>query len=73
MPKEPPLAFPTQVGTKWVYERNGAEETIVITAVKEEKGGAKLVTLERVAADETRIPYTVERVSAAWGKGFLRG
>jgi hypothetical protein len=47
MPKDPPLTFPTTVGTKWVYELpNGSEQTIVISEVKEEKDGAKVVTME---------------------------
>jgi hypothetical protein len=64
MPKDPPLTFPTAVGTKWVYEiPNGGEQTIVISAVKEEKDGAKVVTMEYVDAGK-RNPYQVRRVSS---------
>lgn len=41
------LYFPTTVGTKWVYDRNGKEETETITAV-EKKAGAYIVTVEGI-------------------------
>lgn len=63
MPRDPPLNFPTTVGTKWVYKlANGGEQTIVISAVKEEKDGSKLVTTEYVE-DGKRTPHQVKRVS----------
>jgi hypothetical protein len=63
MPKDPPLTFPTTVGTKWVYTlANGAEQTIVISEVKEEKDGSKLVTTEYVENGQ-RTPHQVKRVS----------
>ena len=63
MPRDPPLTFPTAVGTKWVYELpGGGEQTIVISAVKEEKDGSKLVTME-YEEDGKRAPYQVRRVS----------
>jgi hypothetical protein len=63
MPREPPLIFPTTVGTKWVYELAGGRElTIVISAVKEEKDGSRVITMEYVE-DGKRTPYQVRRVS----------
>jgi hypothetical protein len=63
MPRDPPLAFPTTVGTKWVYELpSGGEQTIVISEVKEEKDGSKVVTMEYVEGGK-RTPYQVRRVS----------
>jgi hypothetical protein len=63
MPRDPPLNFPTTVGTKWVYQlAGGGEQTIVISEVKEEKDGSKLVTTEYVA-DGKRTPHQVKRVS----------
>jgi hypothetical protein len=63
MPRDRPLEFPTRVGTKWVYERNGVEETHVISETKDEKDGTRLVSIERVAEDGTLTPYWVERVA----------
>lgn len=65
MPKDPPLAFPTKVGTTWVYEGNGGTQTITISEVTEEKDGAKLVTTERVLEDGKRAPHMVRRISGA--------
>jgi hypothetical protein len=63
MPRDPPLTFPTTVGTKWVYELpSGREQTIVISEVKEEKDGSRVVTMEYVE-DGKRTPYQVRRVS----------
>jgi hypothetical protein len=63
MPRDPPLTFPTTVGTKWVYELpGGREQTIVISAVKEEKDGSRVVTMEYLE-DGKRTPYQVRRVS----------
>lgn len=64
MPRDPPLAFPTQVGTTWVYEGIDDERTVVISAVKELKDGSKLVTTENVGPDGKRTPDMVRRVSA---------
>jgi hypothetical protein len=65
MPKDPPLAFPTRVGTTWVYDGAYGKLTIVISAVKEAKDGAKLVTTEIVGEDGKRTPHMVQRISAA--------
>jgi hypothetical protein len=63
MPRDPPLTFPTAVGTKWVYELpGGREQTIVISEMKEEKDGAKVVTMEYVENGK-RAPYQVRRIS----------
>lgn len=62
MPKDPPLPFPTTVGTTWVYVGSSGEQTIVISAV-EDKDGAKLVTTEYVSADGKRSPHMVQYVS----------
>jgi hypothetical protein len=63
MPKDPPLTFPTRVGTKWVYETGSGDMTVVISEVKEEKDGARLVTAEQISADGTRTLYMVWHVS----------
>ena len=57
MPKAPPFYHPTAVGTKWVYSRFRADETHVITAVEEKKGGAKVVTIETVIAEGKTKPF----------------
>lgn len=45
--ERPALYFPTQVGTRWIYqESDGRERTEAVTAV-EERGSAKLVTVSR--------------------------
>jgi hypothetical protein len=60
--KDPPLSFPTAVGTKWVYEGDFGEHTQVISKV-EDKGGAKIVTTEHVLADGKRSPHMVQSIS----------
>jgi hypothetical protein len=62
MPRDPPLGFPTRVGTTWVYEGNYGKRTIVISA-KEEKGEYTLVTTEWVDDAGKRTPHMVTRVS----------
>ena len=63
MPRDPPLTFPTAVGTKWVYAlTGGGEQTIVISAVKEEGDGSKVVTMEYVEGGK-RTPYQGRRIS----------
>lgn len=44
---EPPLYFPTKVGTKWVQSTPDGERTFEVTAV-EEKDGATLVVVTQV-------------------------
>jgi hypothetical protein len=63
MPRDPPLIFPTTVGTKWVYELpGGREQTIVISEVKEEQDGSRVVTMEYVE-DGKKTPYQIRRIS----------
>jgi hypothetical protein len=62
MPKDPPLAFPTSVGTTWVYECASGSATIVISDVTVQDG-AKLVTTEWVGENGARTPHMVTRVS----------
>jgi hypothetical protein len=64
IPKDPPLAIPTRVWTTWVYTGNRDTQTIVISEVKEEKDGAKLVTTEKLDEDGKMTPFVVERISA---------
>ena len=52
---EPVLYFPTKVGAGCVCDRNGVEETAVVTKV-ERKGDGWLVTREAVEADGRRQP-----------------
>ncbi len=63
MPKDPPLAYPTRVGTTWVYDHSGADRTVVVSRV-EDRDGAKLVTTEFVGGDGRRTPHAVVAVSA---------
>lgn len=64
MPPGPPLAFPTAVGTTWVYALDaGGEQTLVVTAAEEEKDGSRRITLEAVEGGK-RVPHQVRRVSA---------
>jgi hypothetical protein len=65
MPRDPPLTFPTSVGTTWVYEGVDSERTVTITAVEVEDDGSKLVTTEYVGNDGKRTPEHVLRVSSA--------
>jgi len=62
MPKEPPFAFPTKVGTTWVYEVEGKEKTLVISRSENETGGT-LVTTEWVIANGNRTPHMVISVT----------
>ncbi len=62
-PKEPRFAFPTKVGTTWVYEVFGKEQTLVISQ-SEDKPKGKLVTTEWVQADGKRTPHMVHLVTA---------
>lgn len=64
MPKHPPLIYPAAVGTKWVYEANGGEVTIVASKVEDADGGAKRITLDRVNADNTRAHHMTLLVGA---------
>lgn len=61
-PKDPPLAFPTRVGTTWVYEGTSGKQTLVISEVKE-KDGAKLVTTVWVSEDGKRTPNMVQLIN----------
>lgn len=62
--KQPPLYFPTKVGTKCVYDQNGTEETVVVTEV-ERKGDGWLVTRELQPKVGKRRPKDVVHVSPA--------
>ncbi len=62
MPKDPPFAVPTRVGTKWLYDRQGTDVTLIITKV-EDKDGAKLVTTEWVGEGGKHTPHMVVSVS----------
>src|SRR4051812_48582721 len=56
------IYFPTTVGAKWVYERDGREdESVVVSAV--EKEGDELI-VSRVGADGTSTVYAKMVVSA---------
>src|SRR5262245_6269367 len=64
MPRDPPLTFPTTVGTKWVYElAGGGTQTIVISEAKEEQDGSRVVTMEYVEGGK-KTPYQVRRISS---------
>ena len=61
MPKEPPLYFPTKVGTKSVYLSNGSDfkshtSVQIVTAVENGKDGAKIVTVSSVHPDGHAYP-----------------
>jgi hypothetical protein len=55
VPKEMPPYFPTQVGTKWVYQDGDTEEVQVITAVEESTKG-KVITVGKVK-DGQVVPW----------------
>lgn len=59
--KAPPLYFPTTVGATWVYERDGGEEAVSVSAV--EKDGDDLV-VSRTSADKRGTKYSPVVVSA---------
>lgn len=63
MPKDTPFSYPTTVGTTWVYDLGGREDTRTISKV-EDKDGAKLVTTEHVLADGKRSHHMTLSVSA---------
>jgi hypothetical protein len=50
--------YPTQKGTKWVYEYDGGELTHVVTAV-EDKDAGKLVTVEKEVSGKITPLWTV--------------
>ena len=50
--RPPVYYFPTKVGTKLEYEEPSRQLTLVVTGVSD-RGGAKLVTVGRVAGDES--------------------
>lgn len=55
--------YPAVVGTKLVYDTNGAEETRVVTAVDRVEGGT-LVTTEYLRPDGTKAPHMKVKVTA---------
>lgn len=55
MPKAAPFAHPTAVGTKWVYERGGQDETWVVTAA-EKKDQVTLIDIRFIRPDGTSAP-----------------
>jgi len=62
MPKEPAFAFPTKVGTTWVYEMGGKDKTLVISESEDAREG-KRVTTEWVEPDGKRSPHMVRLVT----------
>jgi hypothetical protein len=63
MPKDQPFAFPTAIGTTWVYlDANGTESTVQISSV-EVKNGQKHVVTEWVNADGTRRHHMTRALS----------
>jgi len=68
MKKPPVYYFPTKVGTKLEYEEPSRKLTMLVTAVSE-RGGAKIVTVGQVAADESVKPLMTMTVT---GTGLYR-
>jgi hypothetical protein len=66
--KPPVYYFPTKVGTKLEYEEPSRQLTMVVTAVAE-RGGAKVVSVGRVASDESVTPLMTVAVT---GTGLYR-
>jgi hypothetical protein len=67
--KPPVYYFPTKVGTKLEYEDEAKlTRTLVVTAVAE-RGGAKIVSLGRIASDESVSPHSTLAVT---GTGLYR-
>jgi len=62
MSKDPPFAFPTKIGTTWIYEVGKEEKTLVISRSEDEPRG-KLVTTEWVDSDGNRTPQQVSLVT----------
>ena len=50
--KSPVYYFPTKVGTTLEYEDAGSTRTLVVTGVSD-RGGAKLVSVGRLAGDQS--------------------
>jgi hypothetical protein len=59
--QKPRLYHPIQVGAKWVYQDGQEDLTLVATAV-DQKDGAKVVTVARVAGDK-QVPHYKMAVS----------
>jgi hypothetical protein len=60
--------FPTKVGTKLEYEEPGRQLTMLVTAVAD-RGGAKVVSVGRLGADERVTPLMTVAVT---GTGVFR-
>jgi hypothetical protein len=53
-PKDPPMFFPTAVGTRWVYQATDGDHTWVVTRVEKEDGARVVTITDEAAGKETR-------------------
>jgi hypothetical protein len=65
MPKPVPMTFPTEVGTRWVYQKKELILTKTVTAV-EVKGQATIVRIGQVLGDGEADPETIEIRPSGW-------
>jgi len=65
MPKPVPMTFPTEVGTKWVYQKNELILTKTVTAV-EVKEKTTIVRIGQALGDAETDPETVEIRPDGW-------
>jgi hypothetical protein len=66
--RPPVYYFPTTVGTKLEYEEPGRQLTMIVTGVREQ-GGARVVSVGRVAPDDSVTPLMTMAVT---GTGLYR-
>jgi hypothetical protein len=65
-PRPKPLYVATQVGTRLVYEDGDGKEEAWVVARVEQKGGATVVTLDRVDQGKEQCPRDVLEASPQW-------
>jgi hypothetical protein len=53
-PKDAPLYYPVQKGTRWAYDGDPAYTLVVTSAEKDEKNEATILTIEKVQPDGTK-------------------
>lgn len=65
MPKEVPFAYPTAVGTTWVYQLGARLEMTFVTTNSKDVPGGKLLWTSRLMTNGTLTPQSVTMVTGA--------